>query len=138
VTALFVVLKPVDSDTMPLVAVLKPVEADVDKLVTALFVVLKPVDNDAIPLVAVLKPVEVDVERLVTVLFVVLNDELSDVLTLYSSPTVAASCDPDDNVSVATPFIVTPAAVTLLTPTTPFVNVRRLPTLARFGAPVAI
>jgi thiamine biosynthesis lipoprotein ApbE len=58
---------------MLLVAVLNPVEVEVDKLSTLLFVVLKPVDKLVMPLVAVLSPADVEVDRLSTLLFVVLS-----------------------------------------------------------------
>jgi hypothetical protein len=56
------VLSPVDVEvdrlSMLLVAVLKPVEVEVDRLSTLLFVVLKLVDRLLMPLVAVLNPDE--------------------------------------------------------------------------------
>jgi hypothetical protein len=62
-TALFVVLRPVDSEStlfaVEVESELIPVEVDVDKLSTRLSVVLKPVDNELIP-------VEVDVDKLPT------------------------------------------------------------------------
>ncbi|KWN54621.1 hypothetical protein WT89_22935, partial [Burkholderia stagnalis] len=87
-----VVLRPVDNEPMPveadvdsdaieLVAVLNPVDVDVDSEATVLSVVLRPVDSelmpveadvdsDAIELVAVLNPVDVDVDRLLIAVFV--------------------------------------------------------------------
>jgi uncharacterized protein YfkK (UPF0435 family) len=58
---------------MLLVAVLSPVEVEVDRLETLLFVVLRPVDRLPMLLVAVLKPVEVDVDRLSMLLVAVLR-----------------------------------------------------------------
>jgi hypothetical protein len=58
-----VVLRPVDSEPMPLVAVLRPVEVEVERDVTLLFVVLRPVDSEPMPLVAVLRPVDVEVGK---------------------------------------------------------------------------
>jgi hypothetical protein len=73
---------------MPLVAVLRPVDVEVDKLLTLLLVVLSPVDRLEMPLVAVLKPVEVEVDKLVTALLVVLRpvDRLAMPLVAVLNP----------------------------------------------------
>ena len=57
VTLPFVVLRPVDRLLIPLVAVLKPVEVDVDSE-------LIPADKLASRLTALLRPVDVEVDRL--------------------------------------------------------------------------
>jgi len=66
---LSVVLRPVLRLLIPLVAVLKPVEVEVDRLATVLLVVLKPVDKELNPLDSPptlvdkeLMPVEVEVD----------------------------------------------------------------------------
>ncbi|WP_306171100.1 hypothetical protein, partial [Burkholderia pseudomallei] len=61
-----VVLKPVDSELMP-------VEVDVDNEATVLLVVDSPVDSELTPLCAVLMPEEADVESEVSELFVLLR-----------------------------------------------------------------
>jgi hypothetical protein len=43
--------------------VLRPVEVEVDKLLTLLLVVLRPVERLEMPLVAVLRPVDVEVDK---------------------------------------------------------------------------
>jgi hypothetical protein len=68
--ALLAVLRPVDvdvdSDTIALVAVPKPTEVDVDSDTIVLLALFRPaevdVDSDTIALLAVLRPVEVDVD----------------------------------------------------------------------------
>ncbi len=73
-TLLFVVLRPVDSEPMP-------VEVDVDNELTLLFTVLRPVDSELIA-------VEVDVDSEATLLFVVLrpvdNDATFDAVDVDS------------------------------------------------------
>jgi hypothetical protein len=58
---------------MPLVAVLSPLDVDVDRLLTLLLVELRPVERLEMPLVAVLRPLDVEVDRLLTLLFVELR-----------------------------------------------------------------
>jgi hypothetical protein len=71
-TLLLVVLRPVDSDVMP-------VEVEVDSEARPLLVVLRPVDNEVTPLWAVLIPVEVEVDSEAKPLFVVLSPVEVDV-----------------------------------------------------------
>ncbi|MDQ0057206.1 hypothetical protein J2W32_006281, partial [Variovorax boronicumulans] len=49
---------------MLLLAVLRPDDVEVDRLLTVLSVVLRPVDRLEIPLVAVLRPDDVEVDKL--------------------------------------------------------------------------
>ena len=77
--------RPVDRLEMPLVAVLRPDEVEVDKLLTLLSVELSPVDRLEMLLVAVLRPDDVDVDKLPMLLAVVLNPVLN-------WATVTASC----------------------------------------------
>ncbi len=58
----------------------RPVDVEVDGLVTLLFVVLRPVDTTTDAAVACSRPVDVEVVQLVTLLFVVLRpvDRLRD------------------------------------------------------------
>ncbi|AIO28772.1 DNA-directed RNA polymerase II, large subunit [Burkholderia cepacia] len=75
-TLLFVVLRPVDSEPMP-------VEVDVDSELTLLFVVLRPVDSELIA-------VEVDVDSEATLLFVVLRPVDSELMPVDSDATFDA------------------------------------------------
>ncbi len=75
-TLLFVVLRPVDSEPMP-------VEVDVDNELTLLFVVLRPVDSELIA-------VEVDVDSDDTELFVALRPVDSELMPVDSDATFDA------------------------------------------------
>ncbi len=75
-TLLFVVLRPVDSEPMP-------VEVDVDSELTLLFVVLRPVDSELIA-------VEVDVDSEATLLFVVLRPVDSELMPVDRDATFDA------------------------------------------------
>jgi hypothetical protein len=97
---------------MLLLAVLRPVEVEVDRLVTLLFVVLKPVDRLPMLLVAVLNPVDVEVDKLVRLLFVVLRpvDRLPMLLVAVLRPVERLAM-----LLVAVPMLLDNEAVTVLT-----------------------
>jgi hypothetical protein len=70
---LFVPDRLVDSELMPLCAVLIPLDVEVDSTATLLFVVDSPVDSEATPLCAVLMPLDAEVDNVARLLFVLDN-----------------------------------------------------------------
>jgi hypothetical protein len=97
----------VDSELIPLVAVLRPVDAEVDSEVTLLLVVLRPVDSEVTLLLAVLRPVEVEM------------DKEFNWLTLTASPfTVPAATLVSFWFARSNPLITDPVLFTLIFPPT--------------------